>query len=689
MQEDEVQRGQSTRFQLLNYFVWISLAGIVIASTVLGILYHYSSIKNLERVGESNNVSLATVLANNIWPRHLSNEAHTGTAGSQTGLFYKSIKDDIESLTRSTSIVKIKIFGKKGDLLFSTNNSKRQGTEKKSNEYAKNALEGHVVSRMKQRKVGQARLWLLSTYVPVYQQNKKENGVVGVIEIYSDITDLYAQVISDRNLIAGITFLSLFLIYAFHFIFVRRVNNNINFHFEQKKKDEDRIRHLAYHDGLTGLPNREMFYYRLATGISQAKRKESLIAILFLDLDRFKGINDNFGHTTGDALLIEVGSKLSECIRETDIVARQGGDEFTILLDGFSHVDEVDLVCKRIIDALKNPMELNGHKIQTSVSIGVTIYPFDDQDMETLLKNADDAMYAAKETGRNKYLFFSSSLRRSNAEKAELERKLHSALENNEYILEYQPIVDLRTSSIFGVEALLRWQDPESGIIPPARFIPILEESGFMSIVGEWVLRTACMKAREWQDIGYAPMAMAVNISMVQFKQINFVETVENALLKSGLAPEYLKLEITESMLMDQSDVSIRKLDAIRDLGVFIEADDFGTGYSSLSYLKKMPVDVLKIDRSFITDVHKSSDSAAIVTAIIALAFSLKLTVIAEGVEQIEELRYLSALNCNLIQGFFFSKPVGEEALLGMLQNPTYFIDRIKMHDNHCVESAS
>jgi len=491
-----------------------------------------------------------------------------------------------------------------------------------------------------------------------------------VFEVSSDVSDFMEATTKTRNMILGGIFLSVLLVYSVLFFYLKRANSIIQRQSIQKSMDEERIRHVAYHDSLTGLPNREMFQNRLTAAMSRAKRNDFLLAILFLDLDRFKQVNDSLGHSAGDMMLKEISRRLLLCLRPYDTVARQGGDEFTMILEGIHHVDEAVMVVERILKAINEPIQIQQDEVVTSASIGITVYPFDDVEIEHLMSNADAAMYRAKEQGRNNYVFYTADMNTSNTDKLAMERKLRQALNEDEYHLYYQPIVDLRTGTVFASEALLRWNSKEYGLVSPGRFIPILEDSGMIGIVGEWVLKTACRKNREWQEMGYPPIQVSVNVSLCQFRQINFVDTVREALDEVGLDPKYLKLELTESMLMDSTDASVRKLEALRALGVSIAADDFGTGYSSLSYLKRLPIDTLKIDRSFVTDVHKSSDSAAIVTAIIALAYSLRLNVIAEGVEEIQEMNFISALGCHLIQGFYFSKPLTESDFIALLADP-------------------
>jgi len=672
-----MEKPEQHHFRLLRYFLVVSVSSIIVASFVLGMVFRQNSIENLVSLGEDKNVNVARVISNHIWPiyREQLFLAETLTPSQMhEQAFMQKLQLDIDGHIQSTSIIKVKIYNLKGKTLFSTA-ADQIGKIKTDSKPLSQAIEGQTVTRLAFRDKFYARdellteLNVLSTYLPI----KINNKVDGIIEVYADVTALYESVTQERNAVIGGVMFVLLLLYAVIFIFVYKADKTIKQQFREKQDDEKMIRHIAYHDSLTGLPNRELYRFTVQGAIEQAKRNESLLGILFIDLDRFKQINDSLGHTIGDALLVEVALRLKKCVRASDIVARQGGDEFTILLESIKHVDEIVHVCKRINASISQSYNIEGNEMFTSASIGVTVYPFDDLELENLLKDADTAMYEAKNAGRNNYVFFSSGMKRSNMEQLSLEIDLRKALDENEYLLQFQPIVDLRKGKMVGVEALLRWSSQEYGIVSPMKFIPLLEETGVMEIVGEWVLNTACQKVKQWHEEGYEPITIAVNISMVQFRQMNFVKTVEIALNKSQLDPKYLKLELTESMLMDQSDASVEKLLAVRALGVMIEADDFGTGYSSLSYLKKLPVDILKIDRSFITDVHKSSDSAAIVTAIMAMAYSLKLDIIAEGVEEIEELKFLSALNCHYIQGYLFSKPLAEDDLKKVMSDPDHF----------------
>ncbi len=677
---------EAFRFPLLRNFVLIGLATIVIVVIALGALIHRATVDNLVQAGEDKNIALARVLSNDVWRRYAAeidgNKQNTTHAISNSPV-YQNLLADISDHIQGTSIVKVKVFDADGLTLFSTD-PRQLGEKKNSDPNIERAMMGEVVTKLAFRdKIYASKELLtqrniLSSYVPVYVHADDQSlSNRAIMEIYADVSGLYEQTFGTRNKVIVLTVAAMLLVFAVQFVFIRRADQVTGGYVREKQQDQERMRHIAYHDSLTGLPNRKMFMERLEAAMARAERSDHLLAVLFLDLDKFKYINDSLGHSAGDQLLQEVARRLQDCVRLTDTVARQGGDEFTVILDAITHVDEVEHVTRRILDSLREPYDLNGRACNTSASIGISIYPLDDRDIEGLLKNADMAMYAAKEHGRDNYVFYSIDMNQGKSERMEMERKLRRALEDNEYLLQYQPIVDLNKGSMMGVEALLRWNNKEYGNVTPARFIPVLEESGFMSIVGEWVLQTACRKAVEWQRQGCAPMMISVNVSIIQFRRLQFVDSVRNALSDSGLDPKLLKLEITESILMDQSDACVQKLQSIRELGVSIAADDFGTGYSSLSYLKKLPIDILKIDRSFVKDVHKSSDSAAIVTAIAALAHSLKLGIIAEGVEQVEELRFLSALRCNYIQGFYFSKPLSEEDLVAVMNDSQYFLNKL------------
>jgi diguanylate cyclase (GGDEF)-like protein/PAS domain S-box-containing protein len=423
----------------------------------------------------------------------------------------------------------------------------------------------------------------------------------------------------------------------------------------ERKEDETRNRYLAEHDLLTGLPSRAMLLDRLGQAIAAAKRNKTQLAILFIDLDRFKNINDSMGHSVGDKLLQEVARHLNQNVRSVDTVSRQGGDEFVILLTEIGGVEQAAHVADNIMKAISSPFRFNGYEFNITSSIGISIYPTDGEDIDTLIKNADVAMYHAKESGRNRYQFFSREMNTRILERMTLENSLRKAIDHGEFVLQYQPETEIVSGRMVGVEALIRWQHPDSGLLPPAHFIPMAEECGLIVPIGEWVLRTACRQAKAWQNQGF-PLLVSVNLSVAQFRHKNLLQSVVNALQEADLAPQFLELEITEGILIDDADNTLETLRAIRKLGVKLAIDDFGTGYSSLSYLKRFSVDKLKIDQSFVRDLAFDPEDATIISAIIAMAKNLDLKVIAEGVETIEQFLFLEAHGCDEYQGFYTSQ---------------------------------
>jgi len=434
-------------------------------------------------------------------------------------------------------------------------------------------------------------------------------------------------------------------------------------------KAESEIQQLINYDTLTGLPNRNLLHDRLKLSIAQAARDQHLVGILILDLDRFKGINDTLGHRAGDKLLMTVSKRLAACVRDSDTLARLGGDEFVVVLNNVLHEEAITIVSKKILAIISEPIYIDGHEIYTTVSIGIAVYPMNGEDSHTLLKHADLAMYQAKELDRNNFQFFSREMNIKVLERMMLENSMRKALEREEFFLVYQPQVDARSRRIVGMEALLRWNHPDLGLLVPDRFIYLAEETGFIIPIGEWVLRTACRQNKQWQDMGYEPMRVAVNLSGKQFDQLQLDESIAAILLETGLDPKWLEIEITESAIMKNPELSIGMLRKLKEMGITLAIDDFGTGYSSLSYLKHFPIRRLKIDRSFVRDIITNPDDAAIAEIIIAMAHTLKLDVIAEGVETRAQMEFLSFHNCVEMQGYLFSRPVRTEEFSKLLEN--------------------
>jgi diguanylate cyclase (GGDEF)-like protein/PAS domain S-box-containing protein len=426
--------------------------------------------------------------------------------------------------------------------------------------------------------------------------------------------------------------------------------------------------HLAKHDILTNLPNRLLMKDRISQAIVAARRNNTKIAVLFLDLDGFKDINDSLGHAVGDNVLQSVASRLVGCVRSSDTVSRQGGDEFVVLLSEIKQPSDAIITARKILTALTASHRFDQHDLQLMASIGLSTYPEDGQDAEILLKNADTAMYQAKKRGHNNYEFFNQDMNARTIERQSIEADLRGAIERQEFVLHYQPKINLQTEKITGAEALIRWLHPNRGLVSPLQFIPIAEESGLILPIGQWVLREACRQARAWQDVGLPAIPVAVNVSSLEFRSKDFLKNVQAILGDTRLEPRYLELELTESVLMQDAESTASALEALKGMGVRLAVDDFGTGYSSLSYLSRFPIDVLKIDQSFVHKITSDTGDAIITNAVINMGKSLKQRVIAEGVETVDQLTFLLAHGCDEGQGYYFSRPMVAQQFARLLE---------------------
>jgi len=452
---------------------------------------------------------------------------------------------------------------------------------------------------------------------------------------------------------------------------VRKADRVIARQERERAAKEEQIRHQAYHDALTGLPNRAYFTERLHEAVSLASRHGHMCALMFIDLDRFKVVNDSLGHDAGDQLLTVVSSRIRASLRASDILFRVGGDEFTVILPEVTAPEDAAIVARRITESVASMIPIREHELTIGATIGIAVHPSDGDDAETLLKNADAAMYSAKSGGRGGHAFYRAAMNQRALQRLDLETALQRAVREGEFVLHYQPRLSAATRDVVALEALLRWNSPDRGLVLPGEFIPVLEEMGLMVIVGEWVLRSACKQMRRWTDEGLPPLRVSVNVSATQFQSASFVAMVERVLRETGVAPRLIELELTESMLIRNADQARATIGALKALGTRLSIDDFGAGYSSLNYLRRLSVDDLKIDRGFVSDIAASARDRAIATAIVELATALDIAVVAGGIETEVQAAFFSSIRCSELQGFLFYKPLPADALRRLLGSPS------------------
>ncbi|MCH7697463.1 MAG: EAL domain-containing protein [Chloroflexi bacterium] len=548
------------------------------------------------------------------------------------------------------SVLRLNVWTSDGSLAYSTE-SQLVEKEDELGERLGAALGGEVVVFLDRSKI-------LEAYAPLRLGESQQ--VVGAVEIKSDYDTVDAQIAATKRRVylgIGVSIGGLFMALL---LLVKRDSDRMH-------KQQTQLLHAAYHDPLTGLPNRRLFSDRLTVAIALAQRQGDGLGVVLIDMDHFKLLNDSWGHTSGDELLQGVANRLKDAIRDGDTVARLGGDEFVLVLPGIRGPDDLDQVAETLLSKLQERWQLGHRDFQITASAGIAIYPQDGKNAENLLKNADSAMYAAKEAGRNTHRFYNAAMNAKFMMRFEMERALRRALQEGEFVVHYQPVVDVATGEIVSAEALVRWQDPEQGLIGPGEFIAVAEETGLIVPLGEWVLRSACLQTKAWREAGLAHLGLAVNLSGRQFRHADLVASIRQVLKDTRLDPSCLQLEITETIAMQDIELSVATLASLRDLGLQTAVDDFGTGYSSLAYLKDLPMDTLKIDRSFLENVATDSRDAVIVANTIALAHGLHLTVIAEGIETEEQLSFLREHHCDQFQGFLFSEPLPAAAFERLL----------------------
>lgn len=646
---------------------------MILATMMLGYFYHLFAEESLIDGQKQVSLMLTKSYANSMWASHagfVQSAASLKREELQSSDEIRHIHRDLRMLLRGVNILNVTLLDVSGLVVYSTN-AEQIGDLQFADSHFRSARNGKVISTLAYHdvyKTNRGELQerhIVTSYVPIRILDAAP--VEGIIAIDSDTTHLISAMYTQQIRSIGWLILLMSLIYMLMWVFTKRSDSLIHEQQLQREKDLEHMRHLAYHDPLTGFLNRASFTEHTEEAVRRAKRVGWTVAVMFLDLDRFKLINDSLGHDAGDQLLCLTAQRIRDALRESDILFRMGGDEFTVILEDVKIPEQAADVAQRILAVIGKPIELKGEEFTISASVGMAVYPRDGESADYLVKCADTAMYRAKELGGSCFSFFSPEMNERVENQLKIETALHRAVANSEFFLQYQPRVCARTQQVIGVEALLRWKHPEWGIVPPSRFISQLEESGLIVPVGAWVIREACRQNKSWQDMGLSPICVSVNLSSRQFRSESLINTVRLALAETGLDPSYLEMELTESLLVDNTENAISLMHALKGLGIALSIDDFGTGYSSLSYLKRFPIDCLKIDRSFVTDLAKNTKDAAIVEAISALAHSLGIGLVAEGVEDANQARLLQGYGCTEMQGYFYSRPIDADHLVEMI----------------------
>ena len=680
-------------FNLSRYFSTVSFILIVLAAGVLGPLYQRLSLIQMQNLAESRNVAMAQVFQNSLQAplASLIGDAVGRDIPSDLSDDIRRLQGNVLDLMRDTAVIKVKVYNRLGSTIFSTD-SRQIGESRLQNPGFRAAISGLVSSELIHRNnidtfEGQlVEVDVLSSYIPIVG---KDHSVEGVFELYQNVTPFVAQL--NRNLwwvTAGVV-LVFAALYLMQFLVVRRAqgiledqegrikaardtleiqvaarteelkrtNSQLEGEISERRQAQSKLNYLAYHDPLTGLANRRCFIERLEESLKETAHHGERLAVLFIDLDQFKQVNDSLGHGVGDELLVSVAARLSEHVRLIDMLARLGGDEFICLMEAVRDEDEVELLAREILGAFEYPFKLGDHELYLTASVGISLCPADGHSVLDLMRNADTAMYRAKMLGRGNFHFYTAEMTREAQERIQMENLLRRALDNGELSVHLQPQVEARSARLVGAEALVRWNSPELGLVMPMRFIPLAEDSGLIVGLGNWVLRETCRQFMQWRMSGFELPQVSVNLSVKQLERPEFIDVLGEILDETGMDPSHLKLELTESAVMAVGD-AFTPLERLRDLGISLALDDFGTGYSSLSYLKMLPVQQLKIDRSFVEGIGRNTGDEAIIRTIMELARSLRFEVVAEGVETVEQADFLAALGCEQLQGYLHGKAV-------------------------------
>ena len=662
-------------FRLLRYFSIASLISMVLAAIVLGTLHQLFEKSHLLRFGESRNVALVQAFSTSNWPqfRSFAKEAKLLDADTlrrqpDIARLNKSVREAV----RNTPTVRVKIFQLDGRVLFSTDSaqigintgksagflSARLGLP--SSELAHydkfSTFDGEFVNRD-----------VLASYIPL--RSSADAPIEGVMVIYTDVTELQASDEGEEHLVTLSVVAVLAVLYGFLFFIVRHAGSVLRKQYEQQHRIEQSLRHVTTHDTLTNLPNRLLLLDRVKQSLSSAERHNNLLAVASIDLDNFQNINDSMGHETGDQVLQTVAQRLSQCLREGDTIARIGSDEFVVSLPDIHSNVNLFQIAKKILAAIAVPIESNGRELHLTASIGIALYPEHGRDAETLIRKADMAMHSAKRLGRNRHQIFVEHMNELVQQQVQLEDEMWRALKNNEFVLYYQPVIDLNSGAIVGAEALLRWPNPHGDWLAPSEFIPLSEKCGLIVPLSEWVMSEACAQLQTWREkgLGLGNFTMAINLSSRHFATAGLATMIAGVIEQAEIDPALLHLEITEGLLIGKNESVLANIEGLKRIGIKFSLDDFGTGYSSLGYLRHFPIDLLKIDRTFVQDLPDNADNAAIMTTIIALANSLNLAVAAKGVETNEQASFLRQLGCDQAQGFLFSRPLPPGEFLSLV----------------------
>ena len=681
-------------FNLSRYFSTLSFILIVLAAGLLGPLYRQISLQQMMALAEDRNVAMAQIIENSLGPVLIP------LVGSTVGRDADAVRAEVEAqaiyakavrLMRNTAVVKIKVYNRLGVTVFSTD-AEQIGENKFENPGFKAAISGNILSEMTHRDTissfegNRSEADILASYVPMRGESK---AVEGVFELYQDVSPYTAALRSSLWWVTAGLVTVLAGLYLMQFLLIRRADgilreqegkikaarDNLEIQVEartqelkrangllegevmERRQAESKLNYLAYHDPLTGLSNRRRFIERLEESMLEANQHQQHLAVLFIDLDQFKQVNDSLGHAVGDELLIAVASRLAEHVRLIDMLARLGGDEFICLMEAARGENEVSTLAEEIVAAFEAPFNIGEHELFLSASVGISLFPADGHTVVDLMRNADTAMYRAKAKGRGRYHFYTPEMTVEAQKHIQMENLLRRALDNGELSVHLQPQIDALSGQMVGAEALVRWFSPELGNVPPGHFIPLAEESGIIIKLGNWVLRESCRQVMQWRLSGFSLPQLSVNLSVKQLERPEFIDTLDDILCQTGMDPACLKLEITESVVMQVGN-AFSVLDRLRSLGITLSLDDFGTGYSSLSYLKMLPVQQLKIDQSFVVGIGVNPDDEAIIRSVMAMAQSLGFEVVAEGVETEAQAAFLTGLGCHKLQGFLHGRAV-------------------------------